>query len=31
MRDKFTFKEQITSVEWSPDDNFIMAVLGKLN
>eukprot|EP00347_Sterkiella_histriomuscorum_P020793 403336439 len=31
MRDKFVFKDVITSIEWSPDDNFIMAILGKQN
>lgn len=31
MRDKFVFKDAITSIEWSPDDNFIMATLGKVN
>ncbi|CDW74000.1 wd-repeat protein [Stylonychia lemnae] len=31
VRDKFVFKDVITSIEWSPDDNFIMAVLAKQN
>ena len=25
----FLFSDVITSIEWSPDDNFIMVVLGK--
>jgi hypothetical protein len=31
MSEKFSFKELITSIEWSPDDCFIMIVLSKVN
>ena len=31
MSEKYQFKELITHIEWSPDDCFIMVVLGKTN
>jgi len=31
MRDKFVFNETISHIDWSPDDSFIMSVMGKKN
>lgn len=28
---KFVYPDVVTYIEWSPDDNFIFAVIGKKN
>ena len=31
MKDKIVFADTISQIEWSPDDNFILAVISKKN